>query len=149
MEKTLQDLGDLVLSAVPTAILLIFLWIYLRFVLFQPIAKTLAERDAATKGATEQAGLALKRAEEKAAEYEAQLRAARGEILRAQDAERKRLRQDQVSAVAAAREKTRSAVESARREIESEAQAARQSLREEAQRLSGAIVASVLKGSPN
>ena len=44
MEKTLQDLADLVLAAIPTIVLVVVLHIYLKAVFFRPLEKVLAER---------------------------------------------------------------------------------------------------------
>jgi F-type H+-transporting ATPase subunit b len=147
MDNLLQDLVHLVLTALPTTFLLIVLWIFFKKVLFDPLQDVIAERDAATKGAVESAKQALSLAEAKTAEYEIALRAARGEILRAQDGERQKLRRRQSELVAEARESGARQVETARNAIAAEADAARMSLRAEAERLAGEIMETVLKGS--
>jgi F0F1-type ATP synthase membrane subunit b/b' len=147
MDNLLQDLVHLVLTALPTTFLLILLWIFFKKVLFDPLQDVMAERDAATKGAVESAKQALSLAEAKTAEYEVALRAARGEILRAQDAERQKLRQRQSELVAEARELGARQVETARKAIAAEADAARQSLRGEVERLAGEIMETVVKES--
>jgi F0F1-type ATP synthase membrane subunit b/b' len=147
MDNLLQDLVHLVLTALPTTFLLIVLWIFFKKVLFDPLQDVIAERDAATKGAVESAKQALSLAEAKTAEYEIALRAARGEILRAQDGERQKLRRRQSELVAEARESGARQVETARNAIAAEADAARQSLRADAERLAGEIMETVLKGS--
>lgn len=149
MEKTLQDLADLVLAAVPTIVLVVVLHIYLKAVFFRPLEKVLAERDAATKGAIRDAEASLKRAEEKAEEYEIALRNARTEVLQAQEAERQKLRREQVDAVVAARKRSSELIEDARKKIAAEAAAARQALAGDTDRLAGQIVATVLRGSRN
>jgi len=149
MEKTLQDLADLVLAAVPTIVLVVVLHIYLKAVFFRPLDKVLAQRDAATKGAIRDAEASLKRAEEKAEEYETALRNARSEILQAQEAERQRLRREQGDAVIAARKRGSALIEDARKKIGAEADSARQALAGDTERLAGQIVANVLKGSRN
>lgn len=149
MENALQDLINLVLTALPTTFLVVLLWIYLKKVLFDPLMKVAADRDAATKGAVEAANSALARAEAKAAEYEAALQTARGEILRTQDAERQKLRQSQSDHIARSREQGAALVESARKELQAETETARQTLLAEADRLSQEIESAVLKGSRN
>lgn len=149
MEKTLQDLADLVLAAVPTIVLVVVLHIYLKAVFFRPLEKVLAERDAATKGAIRDAEASLKRAEEKAEEYEIALRNARTEVLQAQEAERQKLRREQGDAVVAARKRSSELIEDARKKIAAEAAAARQALAGDTDRLAGQIVATVLRGSRN
>lgn len=149
MEKTLQDLADLVLTALPTTALVVILWIYLKVVLLGPLQKTVAERDAATKGAVQQAQDALSQAERKATEYEAALRAARGEILRNQEAERQELRRQQAEAIRAAKEQSSALIAKARQEIAQEAAAAQASLGAEVSRLADLLTAAVLRGSRN
>ncbi len=149
MEKTLQDLADLVLAAVPTIVLVVVLHIYLKAVFFRPLEKVLAERDAATKGAIRDAEASLRRAEEKAEEYEIALRNARTEVLQAQEAERQKLRREQGDAVVAARKRGSDLIANARKEIAAEADAARQALAGDMDRLAEQIVAAVLKGSRN
>ena len=147
MEKTLQDLADLVLAAIPTIVLVIVLHIYLKFVFFRPLEKVLAERDLATKGAIREAEASLKRAEEKAEEYDAALRKARAEIVQAQEAERQKLRREQSDAVVTARKRASELIEDARKKIAAEADSARQALAGETEKLASEIVAAVLKGS--
>lgn len=143
----LQDLVHLVLAALPTTFLLIVLWIYFQKVLFGPLDKVIAEREEATKGAVEAARRALSLAESKAAEYEAALRAARGEILRAQDAERQKFRQQQAEQLSEAKKRCAEQLEAARKAIAAEAEAASVGLRAEIERLAVEIENAVLRGN--
>jgi F-type H+-transporting ATPase subunit b len=132
-----------VLSALPTTLLAGFLVIVLNAVLFRPLAAVIAQRDAATKGALEQARAAIQQAEDKVAEYEKALRNARGEILREQEAQRLRLREQQAAAIAAARECGQALIDDAKRQLRMETEAARSSLRAGAEQLAEAIASSV------
>lgn len=143
----LQDLVHLVLAALPTTFLLIVLWIYFQKVLFGPLDKVIAERDEATKGAVEAAKRALSLAEAKTAEYETALRAARGDILRSQDAERQKLRHQQAEQLNEARKRHAAQLEAARKAIAAEAESARAALRSETERLALEIQNAVLRGS--
>lgn len=147
MDNLLQDLVHLVITALPTTFFLILLWIYFQKILFGPLDKVLAERNEATKGAVESARLALSLAESKAAEYETALRAARGEILRAQDAERRKLREQQNQQIHEARNRSALQIEAARKAIAEEAEAARAALLAETERLAAEIQQAVLRGS--
>ncbi|MDX2178377.1 MAG: hypothetical protein SFV18_02210 [Bryobacteraceae bacterium] len=148
-QKTLQVVADLVLAALPTTLLVVILHIYLKTVLFGPLEKTLAERHAATAGAVEAANRALEVAKSKAAEYDAALRNARGEILRSQEAERRALADEQAAAVARAKAQGSELIAQARAGIRAEAESARQGLAGEAERLADSIVATVVRGSGN
>ena len=67
MESTLAALGGILLKALPTFFLFIFLHLYLRFVFFKPLEKVLKARYDATEGARKLAEASLAKAAEKAA----------------------------------------------------------------------------------
>jgi F-type H+-transporting ATPase subunit b len=121
----------------------------LKTVLFGPLEKTLAERHAATAGAVEAANRALESAKAKAAEYDAALRNARGEILRSQEAERRALADEQAAAVAKAKAQGSELIAQARAGLRAETESVRQTLANEAERLADSIVAAVVRGSRN
>ena len=143
----LNDVGAILLRAVPTFLIVIFLFFYLRGMFFRPLEKVLAERRAATDGARKQAKLSIEHAEEKVAQYEAQLRAARTEVFAKVEAERKQWADAQAAQIATAREKARAQVLDARVQIGKDAEAARASLGSQAETLAAQITASVLKGA--
>lgn len=149
MEKTLQVLAELVLASIPTVVLVLILFFYLRSVFFRPLEKVLAERDAATKGAMRDAEASLKRAEAKAAEYDAALRQARSEILKSQEAERQMLRVDRTAALATHRQNAAGLIAEAQRTIAQDVAAARQTLAAQTEQLASQITAAVLQGSRN
>ena len=149
MEKTLQVLAELVLASIPTVVLVLILFFYLRSVFFRPLEKVLAERDAATKGAMRDAEASLKRAEAKAAEYDAALRQARSEILKSQEAERQMLRVDRTAALATHRQNAAGLIAEAQRTIAHDVAAARQTLAAQTEQLASQITAAVLQGSRN
>ena len=95
MEATLHQLGGILLSALPTFILVIFLHYYLKFMFFKPLEKVLGERHAATEGARALAVESLQRAERKTAEYEAAMRAERAKIYREFEQHHKRLQEEE------------------------------------------------------
>ena len=128
MEQTVQALGGILVKAIPTVILLIFLHFYFKTMLFGPLQKVLKKRDELTDGARKAAQNSLAAAEGKAAQYEANLRDARAEVYKQQEEIRKRWLEDQASQLAQARQRSEEAVKIARLEIASEAASARQSL---------------------
>src|ERR1700722_17882679 len=89
MEQTLQALGGLLLKAIPTIVLFIFLNIYLRLMLFGPLTKVLQQRDELSEGARKAAEQSLAAAERKQQEYEEKFREARAEVYRAQEEQRR------------------------------------------------------------
>jgi F-type H+-transporting ATPase subunit b len=146
MEQTLNDLGQLLVQALPTFFIVLLLWIYLKQVFFTPIARILAERDEATLGARRRAAEAMDHAAAKAAAYEEQIRLARNEIYREQEEQRRRWRDEQTGQITAARDAMRAQVAEAKATLAAEAQTARQSLSTETQALADKITGVILQG---
>src|SRR5258708_31006400 len=80
MEETLRALGEILLKAVPTFVLVFVLYLYLARMFFRPLEEVLKRRYEATEGARKLADESLAKAAAKTAEYEAASRAARGEV---------------------------------------------------------------------
>ena len=92
MDVILHQLGELLLKALPTFILVVLLHFYLKSVFFKPLEKVLHKRYEATEGARKQAAESLERAAAKTTEYENALRAARTELYRQQEQIHKQMR---------------------------------------------------------
>jgi len=75
MDATLHALGGILLRAIPTFLLVVFLQVYLKMMFFKPLEKVLKQRYDATEGARKLAEQSLERASAKTAEYEAAVRA--------------------------------------------------------------------------
>jgi F-type H+-transporting ATPase subunit b len=144
MEQTLQDLAGILIKAIPTVILLIFLHLFLKAVLFGPVEKMLAERNELTKGARRTAAQSLDLAERKAEEYEAKLYAAKSEVYREQEEIRRKWLEDQAAQVADARKSAETTVKNAKDSIAAEAAAARATLERTADGLADQITNTVL-----
>ncbi len=145
MDAILDELGQLLLEALPTLLLLVILHFYLKWVFYRPLDRVLQQRHDATEGARRAAEESLARAEEKAAEYEASLQAARTELYLEQDAARKRLAQQQSAALAEARKEAEAMVSVAKDELALEAERARQGLRAESEALAEQIAGTLLE----
>jgi F-type H+-transporting ATPase subunit b len=148
MEDTLRALGGLLLQAIPTFLIVVLLYFYLKRMYFRPMERILAARYEATEGARKLAEESLEKASRKAAEYDAALRAARAEIYREQEAFRKTLRQEQAQAVEEARQRATAVVKDASLQLDAELAAARESLRQDAGALADRIVESILRRRP-
>src|SRR5258708_6827683 len=105
MEETLRQLGGILLRAVPTFILVVLLHLYLKFIFFKPLQRVLQERYDATEGARRLADESLARASQKAADYEAALRAARSDTYEEIEQLRRELQDDRADSVKEARAK--------------------------------------------
>ncbi len=146
MDKTLHDLGRILLNAVPTFLIVLFLILYLRSMFFGPLARILRRRYEETEGAEKAADESMRQAELRIAEYEEKLRAARGEIYAQQDAVYKQLEREHAGRLEAARRETEAHVARATADLLGEAERARQTLEQQSGSLADAIVSRVLHG---
>jgi len=144
MEATLHALGQLIIQALPTFFLVLFLFLYLRSVFYKPLEHVLAERSEATEGARKKAAEALDRAQAKAAAYEEQIRAARNDLYREQEEVRRKWRDEQVAQLAAARQRTQLSVKETKSQIRAEANEAKTSLAANSQALADQITQAIL-----
>lgn len=146
MEQTLVALGGILQKAIPTIILILILHFYFKRVLFRPLERVLQERDEATVGARRAAEESLRRAEQKAAEYEEAIRAARAEAYREQDQIRHQLAAEQESKIQEIRKRLDEMVREAKARIEREAEAARETVMASATGLADEIADIILAG---
>jgi F-type H+-transporting ATPase subunit b len=148
MESTLNALGGILLNAIPTFLLIIFLHFYLKNMFFKPMERVLHQRDEATEGARRRAEESLAKAEDKSRQYEEALRAARNEIYKEQDQQRLQWKAEQDKQVAEAQERSRAQIAAARAQLAADTAAAKASLETEAQALAGRIADSLLSRRP-
>ena len=147
MEQTLHALAGILQKSIPTIILLLLLYFYLKAMLFKPLEKMRGQRDQLTKGARKTALQSLDDAERKTQEFEAKLREARGEVYREQEETRKTWLADQAAQVASARESSAQSIQKAKDQIASEVAAARTSLGDQAGVLADQITSAILARS--
>jgi F-type H+-transporting ATPase subunit b len=145
MEQTLRQLGDLLLGAVPTVILLTTLYILYTLILHRPLAAVLAERRSRTRGAMEKARADIAAAEDRTAEYERRVREARQKVFKNQEARRQQATQARALAVQEARARAQEQVKQARASMEDDKQQAMSKLQSDAARLATDIVRTVLR----
>ncbi len=145
MEETLRQLGGLVLSAIPTIVLFVILYIAYRFLVHVPLTRVLEERRNRTEGAAERARADMAAAEARTAEYEQRLREARLAIFKAQEARRQRALQARAAALAEARKIAEAQIQTARAAFERDTIAAQAALQAEVDRLANEIVRTILK----
>jgi len=99
MDQTLRQLGELLLGAVPTVLLLATLYILYTFLVHRPLTAVLAERRARTQGAMEKARADIAAVEARTADYEQRLREARQKLFKSQEARRQQANQSRSQAV--------------------------------------------------
>jgi F-type H+-transporting ATPase subunit b len=145
MDKIIHQLGELLLTALPTFILLIFLNYYLKFVFFKPLEKVLQQRYQATDGARKAAEESLQRAAAKTAAYEETLRVARSEIYQAQEHVYRELQDHAAAQIADARAQSDAAIKQAKSQLAQEVEAAKASLAQDSEALANQIAESILR----
>lgn len=146
MDATLHALGRILLDGVPTALIVLFLVGYLRFVFFGPLSRIYKQRYDETEGARKAAAESIRQAELRIAEYEEKLRAARGEIYAGQDRALREVEREQADRLATARREADAHVARAAAELKTESEQARQTLETRSSELAAEIVDRVLEG---
>ena len=144
MDEIIQQVGALLLGAIPTCLLFIVLVLCYQFLVQKPLSRTLAERRARTEGAVEEAHRAIAKAEARAAEYANKLRQARAEIFKIREQRIKQWNVERDAALDSARKAAGLKVSQAKADLETEAGNARQAIQASAADLAGQVVRAVL-----
>ena len=145
MEATLHALNGILLRAIPTFLIVVFLHFYLKYVFFKPLERVLRARYEATEGAKKRAAESLEKAAAKTAEYEAAMRAARSEVYQSQEQLHRRLQEEQGAQVRAARAQAESAVSEAKTELAAEIAQAKIDLAAQSDVLASQIAEAILE----
>lgn len=145
MDQTLHQLGELLLGAVPTVILLALLYVLYTLIVHKPLGRVLEERRSKTEGAVEKSRADIAAADARTAEYEQRLREARAVVFRSQEARRQTALQARTNAVNEARTKAQAQVQAAKKDIEADRAAAQAGLQDEVSALAQEIVRRVLQ----
>jgi F-type H+-transporting ATPase subunit b len=144
MQDILQQLGDLLVSAVPTALLFLVLVFAYQILVQGPLTAVLARRRALTEGAMEDARNAIAEAESKAAEYAERLRLARSDVYKLREQRVKQWSAERDTTLDAARKAAGEKVRQAKAEIEADAASARMVIQSATADLAGLAVRAVL-----
>ena len=144
MQDIFQQLGELLVGAIPTALLFIVLVIAYQVLIQGPLTAVLAKRRALTEGAIEDARKAVAVAEAKAQDYAERLRQARAGAYKLREQRAKQWSAERDTALDAARQAAGQKVREAQAELEAEAAAARATLQASAADLAGRAVRAVL-----
>src|ERR1022692_3661356 len=145
MDETLRQLGELLLGAIPTVILLALLYALYANIVHKPLRRVLDERRSKTEGAVEKSRADIAAAEARTSEYEQRLREARATVVRAQEARRKAALDARTVALNEARNHAQAQVQAAKADIQKDREAAQAGLQGEAQALATEIVRRVLQ----
>ena len=147
MDAILHQLGELLLRAVPTFLLVVVLHFYLKNMFFKPLEKVLHQRYEATEGARKLAEESMARASQKIAEYEAAMRSARAEVYQAQEQIHKQLEERESAELAQARRRSETLIQEARAALAQDVDAAKASLAADSEMLANRIAEAILRRS--
>jgi F-type H+-transporting ATPase subunit b len=142
--QIIQQVGALLVGAIPTALLFIVLVLAYQFLVQGPLTATLKKRRALTEGAVEEAQKAIAQAEARTADYADKLRQARTEVYKVREQRVKQWNAERDAALDAARKVAGLKASQAKAELEAEAAAARQTIQASAGDLAGLVVRAVL-----
>jgi F-type H+-transporting ATPase subunit b len=148
MTDLIHQLGDLLLRAVPVAVIVLIFFFILRWLFFRPLLKVMAERQARTLGAHKHAEAAQAAAAEKMKQYDEALRQAKAKIYLEQEAERKKLLDERAAFLKEARSKTSAEVAQAKDRVLGELAAAKQDVERTASELAAEIARRLLEVPP-
>ena len=146
MAKIFEQLATILIRAVPTFFLVLFLYWFLRKFFFEPLDATLEQRRRATEGAMDKAEAVVARAAARSASYEQAIAEARAQIYHENEALREKLAAEQARLVEAARQRSAQTVAASIQELNTQLTVTRGSLETESERLAEDITRAVLAG---
>jgi F-type H+-transporting ATPase subunit b len=142
---TLKQLGELLLTSIPTIVCLLIVWAAYRNIVQKKLVQVLADRHARTEGAIQQAQSEISKAEARTAEYEQRLREARSQIYKAQETRHRHIVEKRSAALAEAHRQADEMVKRSRTDLERDVTEARATLQTQAEALAAQIIDSILK----
>jgi F-type H+-transporting ATPase subunit b len=145
MDAILRQIGELLISSIPTIISVLILWTAYRFIVHGKLRQVLEQRHALTEGAIERAQQEIAVAEKRTAEYEQRVREARTQIYKSQQANRLRVMEERNAALAESRQRAGEMVKKARAVLEAETADAKGALEQQANVLADQVIATILK----
>jgi F-type H+-transporting ATPase subunit b len=143
--ELLHQLGELFLGAVPTVVIVLLFYFFLRWAFFTPIQKAMAERSALIEGARAEAAQAEAAEKHELDAYGEALRKARAEIFAEQEAARQIVLAERAQLLKSMRMREQEEVKKAKAQIDVELAAARVEVDRETPALASEIVRVVLQ----
>jgi len=146
MDATFHALGQILLNGLPTFFLILLLNFYLKQMFFKPLEQTLAKRYELTEGARLAADESLKNADQRIADYQAKLNAARSEVYAEQELAHRKLGSEQAAELEAAHKHAEEMLNRTKLQLASQKEAALETLASCSDDLADRIAQSILKG---
>jgi F0F1-type ATP synthase membrane subunit b/b' len=141
----LHQLAILFLDAVPTVVVFLLFYAFMRWAFFLPLQKTMAERAARIDGARAEAAAVEAEAKHELDAYHEALRRARAEIYSQQEAARQAALEDRAKLLKAWRARTEEDVAAAKKRIDENFDAALAQVEAETPELAREIVRTILR----
>ena len=141
----LQQLGELFLSAVPTAILLFLFYFVLRWAFFQPLLQVMAKRQALIEGSRQETESLAAAVQEKQRAYREALRKARAEVFAEQESARRVALEERGKVIRQARNRAGDEVQAAKARLADEIEAARKVLDASGEQLAEEVARAILE----
>jgi F-type H+-transporting ATPase subunit b len=142
--EILHQLGELFLEAVPTIIVVLLLYAFLRWAFFGPIQKAMAERSARIEGARAEAASVEAEAKQELDAYHEALRKARAQIYGEQEAARQAALDERAKLLKAMRSRSQEDVAAAKKKIAADFAAARAEIERQTPTLADQIARAIL-----
>jgi F-type H+-transporting ATPase subunit b len=145
MDAILRQIGELLVSSIPTILCLLVVWAGYRWIVHGRLNQVLEQRHALTEGAIERAQQEIAAAEARTAEYEQRVREARAQIYQQQQTFRQQILERRSAALTEARRQAGETVKSARMALEADMLAAKAALEQQANTLADQVIETVLR----
>lgn len=143
--EILHQLGTLFLDAVPTIIVVLLFYWFLRWAFFQPIQKAMAERTARMEGARAEAAAVESAARQELDTYHEALRRARAEIYGQQEAARQEALEGRAKLLKAMNARAQEEVKAAKGRIAADLASARAQVEREMPALAAEIARAIVE----
>jgi len=148
MTDLIHQLGDLLIGAVPVAVIVLIFYGLMRSLFFKPVLKVMAERQARTLGAQKEAEAAQAAAGGKIKQYQEALKQAKAKVYLEQEAQRKKLLDERAAFLKQARAQSSIEVNQAKDRVAGELQSAKKDVEATASQLALEITRRVLQVRP-
>jgi F-type H+-transporting ATPase subunit b len=144
--QILHQLGELFLQSVPTVVVVLLFYAFLKWAFFTPIRKAMKERTARIEGARAEAASVEAEAKNELDAYHEALKKARAKIFAEQETARQAVLDERARLLQAMRGRVQEEVATAKKKIAAETAAARGEIERQAPELAAEIARMVLEG---
>lgn len=140
-----HQLGELFLGAVPTVIIFLLFYLFLRWAFFTPIQKAMARRKGLIDGARAEAAKVEAEAKQELDTYNQALKSALAKIYEEQEAARQAVLEERAQLLRAMRNRSQEEVTEAKKKIASDIAAARAEIERQTPALADEIARAILE----